>query len=130
MVNRVEYRSPVSALLRDTRVTSTRARPAIVEFRVSAPTEGIAGLEDFVFVFDLVTEDLDTARQIDLTAFAQVEKRPRNRQHQFVVNCLAPFPSGRSTQVLRRSMKLKLRYKASMRGISHPAAVAAAKGWA
>ncbi|MNE71491.1 hypothetical protein D3C80_1673680 [compost metagenome] len=49
--------------------------------------EGIARLEDFVFVFDLILPvRLDATGQIDLMAVTQVEQRPRrNRQHQSVV---------------------------------------------
>ncbi|MNP35585.1 hypothetical protein D3C76_1289240 [compost metagenome] len=57
--------------------------------------EGVTGLEDFVFVFDLILPvGLDATRQVDLVAFAQVEQRPRrNRQHQLVVYGLRhPLP--------------------------------------
>ncbi|MCY1516561.1 hypothetical protein D9M68_511970 [compost metagenome] len=49
--------------------------------------EGIAGLQDFVLVGDLVLPiGLHTLAFVDLMAFLQVEQRPRgNRHHQLVV---------------------------------------------
>ncbi|MCY1175026.1 hypothetical protein D9M73_152460 [compost metagenome] len=92
VVNRVEHPQPgIGAVARHQNHLDPGAAEAVVEVQEFLhQRKSIAGLKDFVFVFDLILPvGFDAARQIDLVAFAQIKQRPRrNRQHQLVVNCL------------------------------------------